>query len=174
MANVNDIYTQLAPRINYPLTPTYRCKWKIIGFINLLLSYCNTPQEIQEVELQGQPGARYYISTDWTRKISYLKSGKPCKLNPDGTINTAETTGFIIQKGLFKDLETNVYKDFVTSETDVLVDEKYTQALLTSLYLIYQGVQPVEAAMYLNDACTKGNSEMVMKPIDLQNIKRRI
>lgn len=174
MANVLDIYTQLAPRINYPLTPTYRCKWKIIGYINLLLSYCNTPQEVQEVELQGPPGARYYHSTDWTRKIAYLKSGERCKLNPDGTINTSEKTGFIIQKGLFKDLETNVYKDFITSETDVLVDEKYMQAMLTSLFLIYQGVQPVEASMYLSDACTKANAEFSSKPIDLRNIKRRI
>ena len=41
MSNVLDIYKALAVRINYPITPTYRCMQKIIGYINLLMSLAN-------------------------------------------------------------------------------------------------------------------------------------
>ena len=43
MTTVSDIYQALAVRINYPVTPTYRCLQKIIGHINLIVSLANTP-----------------------------------------------------------------------------------------------------------------------------------
>lgn len=173
MTNVRDIYTNLAVRINYPINPTYRCLNKIIGHLNLLLSLSTTPQVIVEVQLSGESGKRYYDSSN-NEKIAYLKSGKPCLYNPDGTINTKEQTGYVIRTELFVDLETNQPKKFIDKETDVLADDKYLQPVLTSLFLVLQGVSPAEAVMYINDACTKSEGKVQTRQIDMSKVKRRI
>ena len=172
MTTVKDIYTQLAVRINYPIQPTYRCLSKIIGYINLLLSLTNTPQVVVEVKLQGPPRKRFYKKQG--EKIAYLKHGQPCKLNPDGTIDTPEESGFVIRNGLFISLENGATKDFVTSETDILADDYYLQPLLTSLYLIISGVQPTEAVQYLNDACTRTDVKVETRQVNLSTIKRKL
>lgn len=172
MTTVSDIYTALAVRINYPVTPTYRCLQKIIGYINLLVSLANTPQVIVEVPLSGDPLKRYYSRIG--ERVAYLKSGKPCKLNPDGTIHTKEESGYVIRTGLFQDANTGATKTFVTSETDILADDYYLQPMLTSVYLLLNGVQPNEAAMYLTDACTRTSTEVNTAQINLKDIRRRI
>ena len=172
MTNIKDIYTNLAVRINYPVNPTYRCLNKIIGHLNLLLSLSTTPQVIVEVQLSGESGKRYYDNNN--EKIAYLKSGKPCLYNPDGTINTKEKTGYVIRTELFVDLETNRPKKFVDTETDVLADDMYLQPILTSLFLVLQGVSPTEAVMYINDACTKSDGKVQTRQIDMSKVKRRI
>ena len=172
MTNVLDIYKSLAVRINYPIEPTYRCLQKIIGYLNLLISLTNTPQVTIEVELSGEPGKRYYNKVG--EKVAYLKSGKPCKLNPDGTINTSEKTGYVIRTGLFQDFNSGASKKFVTSETDVLSDGYYLQPILTALFLAISGVSPGEAVMYINDACTKSVSSVDTSMIDVNKAKRRL
>lgn len=172
MTTVSDIYQALAVRINYPVTPTYRCLQKIIGHINLIVSLANTPQVIVEVPLSGEPNKRFYNRIG--ERIAYLKSGKPCQLNPDGTIHTKEESGYVIRTGLFQDPDTGNPKIFVTSEKDVLADDYYLQPMLTAVYLLLNGVQPNEAALYLIDACTKTQSEVETSQVNLDNIKRRI
>lgn len=172
MTTVNDIYQALAVRINYPIEPTYRCMQKIIGNINLIISLANTPQAIVEVPLSGEPLKRYYHRTG--ERIAYLKSGKPCKLNPDGTIHTKEETAYVIRTGLFEDSETGQSKVFITSENDLLSDDYYLQPLLTACYLLLNGVQPNEAAMYIIDACTKTQTEVNTEQINLNNIRKRL
>lgn len=172
MTNVKDIYKALAVRINYPVLPTYRCMQKIIGYLNLLISLTNTPQVIVEVELSGPSRKRFYKRTG--EKIAYLKNGKPCKLNPDGTIDTADKTAYVIRDGLFQSLDTGESKKFVTSDTDVLADDYYLQPILTALYLSLNGVNPSEAAMYINSACTKSFASADMKLIKMDSIKRRL
>ena len=173
MTTVKDIYTALAVRINYPVQPTYRCLQKIIGYINLLVSLSSTPQVIIEVELSGEPRKRYYNSST-NEKVAYLKNGKPCKLNPDGTIDTKDKTAYIIRTGLFQDISSGSPKKFVTSETDVLADDYYLQPILTSLFLALNGVTPSEAVMYINSACSKSNADANIKQINMDNIKRRL
>lgn len=172
MTTVKDIYTALAVRINYPVQPTYRCLQKIIGYINLLVSLSSTPQVIIEVELSGEAGKRYYNSNH--EKIAYLKDGKPCKLNPDGTINTKDKTAYVIRTGLFQDISSGSPKKFVSSETDVLADDYYLQPVLTALFLALNGVNPSEAVMYINSACAKSNAISNIKQIDMSSIKRRL
>lgn len=172
MTNIADIYRALAVRINYPVQPTYRCMQKIIGYINLLLSLSNTPQVVVEVELAGKDNHKYFIKEG--EKIAYLKDGKPAKLNPDGTIHTKDDTAYVVRTGLFQDLQTGDVKNFVTDETDVLSDDYYLQPLLTALFLTISGVQPSEAVMYINDACTRTVSKVEMKQVDVNRIKRRL
>lgn len=172
MTNVKDIYKALAVRINYPVQPTYRCLEKVIGYINLLLSLTNTPQIIVEVPLKGNPGKRVYKKVG--EKISYMLNGEPAKLNPDGTINTKDETAYVIRNGLFVDLESGETKNFVTSETDILADDYYLQSILTSLYLVLNGVQPNEAVMYINDACTRSVAKVNTRMLDIDKIKRRL
>lgn len=172
MTNMLDIYKALAVRINYPVQPTYRCIQKIIGYLNLLLSLSNTPQTIIEVQLAGTPGHRYYNRNN--EQIAYLKDGRPCKLNPDGTIATKDETAFVIRKGLFQDLQTGSPKTFITSEDDILSDDYYLQPILTSLFLVLSGVQPSEAVMYINDACSRSFAEVDTRQIDTKRIKRRL
>ena len=172
MTNVKDIYKALAVRINYPVQPTYRCLEKVIGYINLLLSLTNTPQIIVEVPLKGNPGKRVYKKVG--EKISYMLNGEPAKLNPDGTINTTDETAYVIRNGLFVDLESGETKNFVTSETDILADDYYLQSILTSLYLVLNGVQPNEAVMYINDACTRSVAKVDTRMLDIDRIKRRL
>jgi hypothetical protein len=172
MTNVLDIYKALAVRINYPVTPTYRCLQKIIGYINLLLSLSNTPQVIVEVQLSGEPNKRYYKRAN--EKIAYLLDGKPCKLNPDGTIHTKDETAFVIRTGLFQSLDTGEVKNFITTETDVLSDDYYLQPILTSLFLVISGVQPSEAVMYINDACSRSNAKADLRQVDISKITRRL
>ena len=174
MTNVLDIYTQLAPRINYPLQPTFRCKEKFIGYINLLLSLTSTPQEVVAINLTGESGARINPKAEDNIKIEYLEHGEPCILNPDGTIRTHHTVGYAIYRGIFKATGSELHKDFVTSDTDELVDDYYLQPLLTSLYLLYSGITPNEAVMYLNDACTKDMSSINMNNINVDKLKRQI
>lgn len=171
MANMLDIYKALAVRINYPIQPTYRCLQKIIGYVNLLLSLTNTPQFIVEVPLSGEPNKRFYKVSG--EKIDYLTNGEPCKLNPDGTIHTKDETALVIRTGLFQDSDGNV-KNFVDSETDKLSDEYYLQPLLTALFLVLSGVQPSEAAMYINDACTRSVARVHTQQVDIKQIKRRL
>lgn len=172
MTNVTDIYKALAVRINYPIIPTYRCMEKIIGYINLLLSLTNTPQNVIEVELSGEPNKRYYRREG--EKIAYLKTGQPCKLNPDGTIHTKDETAFVIRNGLFVSLQDGSPKNFVTSETDVLADDYYLQPILTALFLVLSGVQPSEAVMYINDACTRTTAKVETRQININTAKRRL
>lgn len=172
MTNVKDIYAALAVRINYPVEPTYRCMQKIIGYINLLLSLSNTPQVIVEVPLSGEPNKRYYKRNN--EKIAYLKNGSPCILNPDGTIKTKDTTAYVIRTGLFQDLETGKVKNFITNDTDVLADDYYLQPILTSLFLVLSGVQPSEAVMYINDACTQSTAKVETRQVDVNRIRRRL
>lgn len=172
MTNVNDIYKSLAVRINYPVQPTYRCMEKIIGYLNLLLSLTNTPQVIVEVALSGAPRKRYYRKQG--EKIAYLKNGEPCKLNPDGTIDTAFDTAYVIRNGLFVSLQDGSTKNFITDSTDVLADDYYLQPILTALYLVISGVQPSEAVMYINDACTRSVAKVDTKQVDINKIKRRL
>lgn len=172
MTNVNDIYKALAVRINYPIQPTYRCMQKIIGYINLLLSLTNTPQMVIEVELSGQPNKRYYRKDN--EKIAYLKNGEPCKLNPDGTIHTKDETAYVIRNSMFVGLQEGEPKGFVTDETDILADDYYLQPLLTSLFLVISGVQPSEAVMYLNDACTRTTAKVETRQVNIDRIKRRL
>lgn len=172
MMNVSDIYKALAVRINYPVQPTNRCMQKIIGYINLLISLTNTPQMIVEVPLQGNANRRYYNRPDET--IAYLLDGSPCKLNPDGTIYTKDTTAYVIRTGLFQDLQDGSVKKFVTSDTDVLADDYYLQPILTALFLVISGVQPSEAVMYINDACSRSAAKSDLKQINLNRIKRRL
>lgn len=174
MTNISDIYKALAVRINYPVQPTYRCMQKIIGYINLLLSLTNTPQKIIEVELSGEPNKRYLYSPDPNEKVSYLTNGKPCQLNPDGTIHTKDKTAFVIRNGIFQGLQEGEVKSFVTDETDILSDDHYLQPLLTSLFLVISGVQPSEAVMYINDACTRSTAKSDLKQVDLNRVKRRL
>lgn len=169
---VLDLYQQLAVRINYPVTPTYRCLSKVIGFINILLSYINTPQYIERVELSGDPGHRTYIDEN-NNRITYLESGQPCILNPDGTINTNEQYGYIVHKHLFID-ETGLGIAFVSNEHDVLVSDTYTQPILTALYTLFSGVSPDEAVAYINQACFKEVAGNNFNRIDVKNIKRRL
>ena len=173
MTAVIDIYKALAVRINYPVTPTYRCLEKIIGYLNLLISLSNTPQVIIEVELKGDPHKRWYRKSG--EKISYTLDGKPAKFNPDGTIDTVDTTAYVIRTGLFVDSETGDSKNFITSRNDILSDDYYLQPILTALYLVISGVQPNEAVMYINDACTrsiaKSDTTMVR---NINNIRRRL
>lgn len=172
MTNMADIYRALAVRINYPVQPTYRCMQKIIGYLNLLLSLSNTPQVIVEVALSGEPNKRYYNRVG--ELIAYLKDGKPCKLNPDGTIYTKDETAYVIRKGLFQDLQTGSVKNYITSEDDILSDDYYLQPILTSLFLVLSGVQPSEAVMYINDACSRSNADVDTRQIDTRGIKRRL
>ena len=172
MTNMMDIYKALAVRINYPVQPTYRCMQKIIGYLNLLLSLSNTPQAIVEVALSGEPGKRYYNKNN--EQIAYLKDGRPCKLNPDGTIHTKDETAFVIRKGLFQDLQTGSVKQFVTQDDDILSDDYYLQPILTSLFLVLSGVQPSEAVMYINDACSRSNAGVETRQVDTTRIKRRL
>lgn len=173
MTNVKNIYEQLAVRINYPIKPTYRCLQKIIGNLNILISLSNTPQVTIEVPLSGEPNNRYYEGFN-NEKISFLKDGRPCKLNPDGTIHTKDDTAYVIRDSLFTDLDTNRPKKFVTSDTDVLADDYYLQPILTSLFLMLQGVQPSEAVMYINDACTKSNANVDTRQVDMDRVRRRL
>lgn len=172
MTNVSDIYKALAVRINYPLQPTYRCMSKVIGYINLLLSLTNTPQLLIEVGLSGDVNARYYNNDN--EKVAYLLDGTPCKLNPDGTIHTKDETAYVIRNSIFIGLDNGEPKQFVDSETDILSDDYYLQPLLTSLYLLISGVQPSEAVMYLNDACTRTVAKVHTQQIDVHSIKRRL
>lgn len=172
MTNIADIYKALAVRINYPVVPTYRCMQKIIGYINLLLSLSNAPQMVIEVPLSGPPKKRYYRRTG--EKVAYLKDGKPCKLNPDGTIDTKDDTAYVVRTGLFQDLQTGEVKNFVTSEDDVLADDYYLQPILTALFLTISGVQPGEAVMYINDACTRTITKVDVHQVDVNRIKRRL
>lgn len=172
MTTVKDIYTALAVRINYPVEPTYRCMQKIIGYINLLVALSNTPQIIVEVELSGEPNKRFYKRTGET--VAYLKNGEPCPLNPDGTIRTADKTAYVIRTGLFQSIDTGASKKFVTSETDILADDYYLQPILTSLYLVLNGVNPSEAVMYINSACSKDFASVDTKMINMKKIKRRL
>ena len=169
---IAQLYEQLAVRINYPITPTYRCIQKVIGFINLLLSYVNTPQFIEEVTLSGEAGRREYNAG--VNRISYLYHGQPVVLNPDGTINTNETKAYIIHKYLIEDSMTEEEKPFVTSEQDILVSDNYVQPFLTALYLLFQGINPTEAVMYINSACTSDNTESNFNMIDVKNIKKKL
>ncbi len=172
MTNMMDIYKALAVRINYPVQPTYRCMQKIIGYLNLLLSLSNTPQAIVEVALSGEPGKRYLNRKN--EQIAYLKDGRACKLNPDGTIHTNDESAFVIRKGLFQDLQTGSVKQFITSEDDILSDDYYLQPILTSLFLVLSGVQPSEAVMYINDACSRSNAGVETRQVDTTRIKRRL
>lgn len=172
MTNVTDIYKALAVRINYPIQPTYRCMQKIIGYINLLLSLSNTPQLIVEVPLSGEPKHRFYKKRN--EKISYLLDGSPAPINPDGTINTIDSSAFVIRTGLFQSLDDGSIKNFVTSEDDILSDDYYLQPLLTSLFLVISGVQPSEAVMYINDACTRSTAKVHTQQVDIKSIKRRL
>lgn len=172
MTNILDIYKALAVRINYPVQPTYRCMQKIIGYINLLLSLSNAPQVVVEVQLSGPPNKRYYNKDN--EKIAYLKDGKACTINPDGTIKTKDETAFVIRTGLFVGLQEGETKNFVTDETDVLADDYYLQPLLTSLFLVISGVQPSEAVMYINDACTRSTALVDVKQVDINRVKRRL
>lgn len=172
MSNVNDIYKALAVRINYPVTPTYRCLEKIIGYINLLLSLTNTPQMIVEVPLKGSN--HHKVPQVRTDKISYMLNGEPAKINPDGTIDTTDSTAYAIRNGLFLSIEDGSVKQFVTSETDVLADSYYLQPILTALYLVINGVQPNEAVMYINDACTRSVAKVDTRMIDVNKIRRRL
>lgn len=172
MSTVTDIYKALAVRINYPIEPTHRCMQKIIGYLNLLLSLSNTPQYIVEVKLDGNPGKRYYNKRN--EKIAYLLDGSPAQLNPDGTINTKDSTAFVIRSGLFQDNNTGFQKNFVTSEADILTDDYYLQPILTSLFLVLSGVSPSEAVMYINDACTRSTAKVHTQQVNLNNIKRRL
>lgn len=172
MTNVSDIYKALAVRINYPVQPTYRCLQKIIGYINLLISLANAPQAIIEVPLSGSPNKRYYNSNH--EQISYLLDGTPCKLNPDGTIHTKDSTAYVVRTGLFVGLQQGEVKNFVTDETDILADDYYLQPILTALYLIISGVQPSEAVMYINDACSRSTAKADVKQVNLSRIKRRL
>lgn len=172
MTNVADIYKALAVRINYPITPTYRSMEKIIGYINLLLSLTNTPQLIVEVPLQGSPNKRYYRKSG--EKIAYLKDGSPCALNPDGTIHTKDETAYVVRNGLFQSLQDGSVKNFVTDETDILSDDYYLQPILTALYLTLSGVQPSEAVMYINDACTRTVAKVDTRQVNMKPIRRRL
>ena len=172
MSNVTDIYKALAVRINYPIEPTHRCIQKIIGYLNLLLSLTNTPQYVVEVKLDGQPGKRFYNKNN--EKIAYMLDGSPALMNPDGTINTKDSTAFVIRSGLFQDNDTGFQKNFVTSEKDVLTDNYYLQPILTALYLVLSGVSPSEAVMYINDACTRSTAKVHTQQVNLNNIKRRL
>lgn len=172
MSNVTDIYKALAVRINYPIEPTHRCIQKIIGYLNLLLSLSNTPQYVVEIPLEGEPKAKYPAKV--SDRIAFLKNGKPCEMNPDGTINTSDTSAFTIRTGLFQNLDDGTIKNFVTSETDVLADDYYLQPILTSLYLVLSGVSPSEAVMYINDACTRSSAKAHTQQVDLDSIKRRL
>jgi hypothetical protein len=172
MSNVLDIYKALAVRINYPITPTYRCMQKIIGYINLLMSLANASQATVEVPLSGKPNKRVYNKPN--EQIAFLKDGRPCPLNPDGTIRTADATAFVIRTGLFQSMDTGDVKTFVTSENDILSDDYYMQPLLTALYLILSGVQPSEAVMYINDACSRSFTKADMSQVDTYHIKRRL
>lgn len=174
MTNILEIYTLLAPRINYPLQPTYRCKEKFIGYVNLLLSLISTPQQVVAINLTGEAGKRVNPQAEQGVKIDYLEHGQPCILNPDGTIKTSETIGYSIQRGIFKAVNSTNYKQFITEDTDEIADEAYLQPLLTSLYLLYTGLTASEAVMYLNDACTKDPTQVNMKQVNLDDIKRRI
>lgn len=172
MTNVADIYKALAVRINYPVTPTYRCMQKVIGYLNLLISLSNTPQVVIEVALSGPKHKRYYKRSD--EKIAYLLNGKACKLNPDGTIDTADESAYVIRTGLFQNLSDGSPKTFITDESDILADDYYLQPILTALYLVISGVQPSEAVMYINDACTKSVAEADVRQVDMRHIKRRL
>ena len=172
MSNVIDIYKALAVRINYPIEPTHRCIQKIIGYLNLLLSLTNTPQYVVEVKLDGKPGKRFYNKNN--EKIAYMLDGSPAVMNPDGTINTKDSTAFVIRSGLFQDNDTGFQKNFVTSEKDVLTDNYYLQPILTALYLVLSGVSPSEAVMYINDACTRSTAKVHTQQVNLNNIKRRL
>lgn len=172
MTTVRDIYKALAVRINYPVEPTYRCLQKIIGYINLLISLSNTPQVIVEVPLSGEPNKRFYNRIG--EKVAYLKNGKPCPLNPDGTIRTADSTAYVIRTGMFQSLDTGEAKKFVTSDTDILSDDFYLQPILTSLYLTLNGVNPSEAVMYINSACTKSFTQANLKQINMSDIRRKL
>lgn len=169
--NVSQIYEQLAVRINYPITPTYRCLMKVIGFINILMTYTNTPQILSEVSLQGEPGHRTYTGTT---KLSYLDNGEPIVINPDGTIRTNATKGYAIHKYLWLNSETEEEKQFVDNQSDVIVSDEYVQPLLTALYLMFQGINPAEAVLYINSACTTDEYEANMSNVDLKHIKRRL
>ena len=172
MSTVTDIYKALAVRINYPIEPTHRCMQKIIGYLNLLLSLSNTPQYIVEVPLDGKPNKRFYNKKN--EKIAYMLDGSPVPLNPDGTINTTDSTAFVIRTGLFQDRDTGTPKNFITSENDALTDDYYLQPILTSLFLVLSGVSPSEAVMYINDACTRSTAKVHTQQVNLNNIKRRL
>lgn len=173
MTTVADIYKALAVRINYPVTPTYRCLEKIIGYLNLLLSLSNTPQVIIEVTLKGDPHKRWYKKSG--EQISYLKNGSPVKLNPDNTIDTTDETAYVIRTGLFTDSDSGDTKNYVTSSSDILADDYYLQPILTALFLVISGVQPNEAVMYINDACTRSVAKADTRMVrNIPNIKRRL
>ena len=167
---VQQIYVDLATRINYPLTPSYRCMSKVIGYINILLALVNTPQFISEVELTGEKNHKTYSGKE---KIAYLYSGKPARLNPDGTINTTEDKAYVISKYLFKN-SSNEYISYINNETDMIVNDDYVQPLVTALYLLFNNVSPDEAATYLNSSCSQSQSEMYSGMIDLDNIRKRL
>ena len=172
MSNVTDIYKALAVRINYPIEPTHRCIQKIIGYLNLLLSLTNTPQYVIEVKLDGNPGKKFYNKKN--EKIAYMLDGSPAKINPDGTINTNDSTAFVIRSGLFQDSETGALKNFITSEKDILTDDYYLQPILTALFLVLSGVGPSEAVMYINDTCTRSTAKVHTQQVNLNTIKRRL
>lgn len=172
MSNVLDIYKALAVRVNYPVQPTYRSLQKIIGYLNLLISLTTTPQVTVEVPLTGQPHKKVYRRK--SEKVAFMLDGRPAKLNPDGTIDTVDNSAYVIRTGLFQELEDGSPKTFVTSETDVLADDYYLQPILTALYLVLQGVQPTEAVMYINDACTTSFAKVETRQIDTTHIRRRL
>ena len=89
-------------------------------------------------------------------------------------LNTKDETAYVIRNGLFVDLESGETKNFVTSETDILADDYYLQSILTSLYLVLNGVQPNEAVMYINDACTRSVAKVDTRMLDINRIKRRL
>ena len=163
------LYEQLAVRVNYPITPTYRCFQKVIGMFNLLLTYVNCPQYIEQVELTGDSGHKSYTGG----KVSYLEDGQPCILNPDGTINTHQTKGYVVHKDIVQSTD-GTYKHFVDSETDTIVSDTYVQPILTALFTLFQGVSPLEASVYINAACTNEMTEVNMKNVDLGHIRRRL
>lgn len=167
---VQQIYVDLATRINYPLTPSYRCLSKVIGYINLLLALVNTPQFISEVELTGEANHKVYNGKE---KIAYLYSGKPAKINPDGTLDTNETKAYVISKYLFRN-SAGQYISYVDNELDEIVNDDYVQPLVTALYLLFNNVSPDEAATYLNSSCSQSQSEMYSGMIDLDSFRKRL
>lgn len=167
---VQQIYVDLATRINYPLTPSYRCMSKVIGYINILLALVNTPQFISEVELTGEDNHKVYSGKE---KIAYLYSGKPARLNPDGTINTTEDKAYVISKYLFKN-SADEYISYISNETDLIVNDEYVQPLVTALYLLFNNVSPDEAATYLNSSCSQSQSETYSGMLDLDSIRNRL
>ena len=103
-----------------------------------------------------------------------MLNGEPAPINPDGTINTPDSSAYVIRTGLFQSLDDGSVKNFVTSEEDILSDDYYLQPLLTALFLTISGVQPSEAVMYINDACTRSTAKVHTQQVDLKRVKRRL